>query len=75
MVSFCENVQEWMDRDKRNVIAIHCKGGKGRTGTMICTWLVHCGVFDEAQVNKKEILPNQYAKKYFIFQVCILTDD
>ncbi|XP_062608219.1 phosphatidylinositol 3,4,5-trisphosphate 3-phosphatase TPTE2-like [Saccostrea cucullata] len=49
MVAFCANVEEWMEQDKRNVIAIHCKGGKGRTGTMICTWLVHCGIFDEAQ--------------------------
>ncbi|XP_048776038.1 phosphatidylinositol 3,4,5-trisphosphate 3-phosphatase TPTE2-like [Ostrea edulis] len=49
MVAFCTNVEEWMEQDKQNVIAIHCKGGKGRTGTMICTWLVHCGVFDEAQ--------------------------
>lgn len=51
MVAFCTNVEEWMEQDKQNVIAIHCKGGKGRTGTMICTWLVHCGVFDEAQVS------------------------
>lgn len=51
MIAFCANVEEWMDKDKQNVIAIHCKGGKGRTGTMICTWLVHCGVFEEAKVS------------------------
>lgn len=51
MISFCANVEEWMEKDKQNVIAIHCKGGKGRTGTMICTWLVHCGVFEEAKVS------------------------
>lgn len=49
MIDFCTNVEEWMEKDKQNVIAIHCKGGKGRTGTMICTWLVHCGVFEEAK--------------------------
>lgn len=51
MIGFCANVEEWMEKDKQNVIAIHCKGGKGRTGTMICTWLVHCGVFEEAKVS------------------------
>ncbi|KAK3099224.1 hypothetical protein FSP39_001190 [Pinctada imbricata] len=49
MVSFSENVREWMAKDERNVISVHCKGGKGRTGTMICTWLVDCGLFEEAE--------------------------
>lgn len=49
MSSFCENVREWMAVDKRNVIAVHCKGGKGRTGTIICTWLIDSGLFDEAK--------------------------
>lgn len=49
MSSFCENVREWMAADKKNVIAVHCKGGKGRTGTIICTWLIDSGLFDEAK--------------------------
>ena len=64
MSSFCENVREWMAADKRNVIAVHCKGGKGRTGTIICTWLIDSGLFDEAKV-----------KKYIFnaFSVCVYT--
>lgn len=23
------------------VIAVHCRGGKGRTGSMVCTWLIY----------------------------------
>ncbi|KAL5012170.1 hypothetical protein ScPMuIL_010721 [Solemya velum] len=49
MVRFCDNVREWLEEDDRNVIAVHCKGGKGRTGTMICTWLVDCEMFEEAE--------------------------
>jgi hypothetical protein len=39
-----------MAQDKQNVISIHCKGGKGRTGTMICVWLIDCGLFGDAEV-------------------------
>ena len=41
-----------MEADKRNVISLHCKGGKGRTGAMICVWLVHCGIFEDAKVRQ-----------------------
>lgn len=50
MLDFTENVRDWMAADPKNVIAIHCKGGKGRTGTMICVWLIDSGIFEEAQV-------------------------
>ena len=33
--AFCENAMEFQSRDPRNVIAVHCKGGKGRTGVMV----------------------------------------
>ena len=51
MIWFCNNAREFMEADKRNVISLHCKGGKGRTGAMICVWLVHCGIFEDAKVN------------------------
>ncbi len=50
MLRFAQVAREWMDADDSNVIAIHCKGGKGRTGTMICTWLIEAGTFEQANV-------------------------
>ena len=50
MVRFCESVHAFLSEDDDNIVAVHCKGGKGRTGTLICTWLVECGKFEEAQV-------------------------
>ena len=46
-------VNEWLTSDEENVVSIHCKGGKGRTGTMICVLLVELGIFSDA-VNSLE---------------------
>lgn len=49
MLKYTTSVRDWMSADSRNVIAIHCKGGKGRTGTMVCTWLIDSDQFENAQ--------------------------
>ena len=38
---FCEDVQKFLDADDKNVVSIHCKAGKGRTGLMISCLLVY----------------------------------
>lgn len=48
MKRFAADVKAWLNADPENVIVVHCKGGKGRTGTMICVWLVEAGIFNSA---------------------------
>uniref|UniRef100_A0A2I3MW34 Phosphatidylinositol-3,4,5-trisphosphate 3-phosphatase n=1 Tax=Papio anubis TaxID=9555 RepID=A0A2I3MW34_PAPAN len=49
MVVFTKEVNEWMAQDPANIVAIHCKGGKGRTGTMICAFLIASEIFLTAE--------------------------
>eukprot|EP01088_Endostelium_zonatum_P018142 TRINITY_DN570_c2_g1_i2.p1 TRINITY_DN570_c2_g1~~TRINITY_DN570_c2_g1_i2.p1 ORF type:complete len:790 (+),score=169.74 TRINITY_DN570_c2_g1_i2:23-2371(+) len=42
-------VDEYLKQDEANVAVLHCKAGKGRTGTAIASYLVYTGLFTEAK--------------------------
>ncbi|XP_010936365.2 phosphatidylinositol 3,4,5-trisphosphate 3-phosphatase and protein-tyrosine-phosphatase PTEN1 [Elaeis guineensis] len=46
---FCESVYSWLSNDPQNIAVVHCMAGKGRTGLMVCAYLVYSGMSaDEA---------------------------
>jgi hypothetical protein len=49
MAAFCKDAAAFLREDSTHVIAVHCKAGKGRTGTMIAALLVHMQEFDNAR--------------------------
>ena len=44
----CQNIFKFLEEDPENVIYVHCNAGKGRTGTLICCYLMFCGFADTA---------------------------
>lgn len=39
----------WNRSDDKNVVVVHCKGGKGRTGVIIACYMLQSRVFDDAE--------------------------
>eukprot|EP00468_Gymnochlora_sp_CCMP2014_P012557 CAMPEP_0167760780 /NCGR_PEP_ID=MMETSP0110_2-20121227/11779_1 /TAXON_ID=629695 /ORGANISM="Gymnochlora sp., Strain CCMP2014" /LENGTH=570 /DNA_ID=CAMNT_0007647335 /DNA_START=670 /DNA_END=2382 /DNA_ORIENTATION=- len=49
LVDFCKDVKFYLDKNPKNVAAIHCKAGKGRTGLTISAYLIYSGFKKTAQ--------------------------
>eukprot|EP01120_Amphizonella_sp_Union-15-10_P013843 TRINITY_DN6529_c0_g1_i1.p1 TRINITY_DN6529_c0_g1~~TRINITY_DN6529_c0_g1_i1.p1 ORF type:complete len:683 (+),score=98.16 TRINITY_DN6529_c0_g1_i1:101-2149(+) len=41
VLDFCLDIHAWLDKHPANVAVVHCKAGKGRTGTLICCYLLY----------------------------------
>lgn len=52
IIKFCIDVHTYISQSPRNVAAVHCKAGKGRTGMMICCYLI----FSKLYVHAKDVL-------------------
>jgi protein-tyrosine phosphatase len=58
MLRLLQTIHTWLLADPLNIIAVHCLAGKGRTGTVIASYLLYCGLF----ANTEEAL-NYFACK------------
>eukprot|EP00049_Salpingoeca_infusionum_P018316 m.356658 g.356658 ORF g.356658 m.356658 type:complete len:530 (+) comp17595_c0_seq1:171-1760(+) len=60
IVGTCEKIERHLTADPENVVAVHCKGGKGRTGTIICSWLLWD---QQTRIHYPEVALNHFARR------------
>jgi phosphatidylinositol-3,4,5-trisphosphate 3-phosphatase and dual-specificity protein phosphatase PTEN len=44
LLECCVDIAMFMIKNPDSVVAIHCKAGKGRTGTIVCCYLIFSGI-------------------------------
>lgn len=49
MLEFCTDICSYMINNKDSFAAVHCKAGKGRTGSMICAFLIFSGLAETSK--------------------------
>jgi hypothetical protein len=52
LLEFCKDTEAYLKGGEDRVVAIHCKAGKGRTGTAICALLVYAEAMTALQAVK-----------------------
>lgn len=60
LFQICEEMFVFLNSNKDNVVFVNCQAGKGRTGTIICCFLLYSGLF----TNPDDCF-NYYSKKRF----------
>jgi phosphatidylinositol-3,4,5-trisphosphate 3-phosphatase/dual-specificity protein phosphatase PTEN len=48
ILQFCKDMDAWLSQFPQNVACVYCKTGKGRTGMMMCCYLLYSGVCPSA---------------------------
>jgi hypothetical protein len=46
----CKSIDDYLMQHEKNVVVVHCKAGKGRTGTISACYLLYCGLFSSANI-------------------------
>lgn len=63
MLKYTASVREWMSADPQNIIAIHCKGGKGNISELSLThyhWITYLKICVFLNVNSTAPFPRTH---------------
>lgn len=58
LIEVLKCIDSWLKIDQENVIVVHCLAGRGRTGTIICCYMLYAGIFQDMDACAKH-----YAEK------------
>ncbi|EKX46715.1 hypothetical protein GUITHDRAFT_70451 [Guillardia theta CCMP2712] len=45
LIRFCETASHWLEASPQNMVIVHCRGGKGRTGLFVSSLMLWTKVF------------------------------
>eukprot|EP01132_Coremiostelium_polycephalum_P002554 gene2554-3163_t len=62
------SLDNWLKADSENIAVVHCKGGKGRTGTIICCYLYYSCQFEHMEESMKHFAEKRSKKKKGVTQ-------
>ena len=60
LFDICDKMTQFLNGNEERVALVHCNHGKGRTGTIVCCFLLFCKMFKDTHLVKEF-----YAKKRF----------
>ncbi|NWS86984.1 TENS3 protein, partial [Daphoenositta chrysoptera] len=66
--TICKAMESWLDNDPQHVVVIHCRGGKGRIGVVISSYM-H---FTNVSASADQALDRFAMKKFFDDKVSAL---
>uniref|UniRef100_A0A8C3R7I0 Tensin 3 n=1 Tax=Cyanoderma ruficeps TaxID=181631 RepID=A0A8C3R7I0_9PASS len=66
--TICKTMESWLDNDPQHVVVIHCRGGKGRIGVVISSY-IH---FTNVSASADQALDRFAMKKFFDDKVSAL---
>ncbi len=49
ILEFCIDICLYLIKNPRGIASVHCKAGKGRTGVMICSYLIFSGLCENSK--------------------------
>ena len=51
LIEFCEKATNWLNLNRHNTLAVHCRGGKGRTGTFCSALMRWTGLYSNVRAS------------------------